>query len=148
MSVVQQQLIVGGEEEGIGRHGRASKSAPDSLPGQWPVGGNGGEDCGNVGRVNEVADEVAMQRKETMSRIDGRVVGHGMWCGSDQAGGRPLQGGGPLNSLDLVTIGASGEEQVSRGKSECVYEKEVQRMVAEVKEGVEQMAADLSLIHI
>jgi hypothetical protein len=35
---VQQQLIVGGEEEGIGRHGRASESAPDSLPGQWPVG--------------------------------------------------------------------------------------------------------------
>ena len=76
-----------------------------------------------------------------MSRIGGRVVGHGMWCGSDQAGGRPLGGGGPLNN-HLVTIGASGEEQVSRGKSECVYEKGMQRMVAEMKEGVEQMAAD------
>ena len=66
-----------------------------------------------VGRVNEVADEVAeMQRKETRSKIDGRVVGHGMWCGSDQAGGRPPGGGGPLNS-HLVPIGASGEESAT-----------------------------------
>ena len=35
-------------------------------------------------RVQGVAEEVAVMRKETMSRIDGRVVGHGMWCGSLQ----------------------------------------------------------------
>ena len=94
-------------------------------------------------RVQGVAEEVAEMRKESMrSRIDGRVVGHGMWCGSDQAGGRPLQGGGPLNSLDLVTIGASGEEQVRRQDKVSSHEKEMQRMVAEVKEGVEQMGAD------
>ena len=65
-------------------------------------------------RVQGVAEEVAEMRKEsTRSKIDGRVVGHGMWCGSDQAGGRPLGGGGPLNS-HLVSIGAPGEEQVMR----------------------------------
>ena len=41
-----------------------------------------------VGRVNEVADEVAaMQRKETMSRTVGRVArGACMWRGSGPCG--------------------------------------------------------------
>ena len=32
-------------------------------------------------RVKEVSDAAAVMRKELTSRIDGRVVGHGMWCG-------------------------------------------------------------------
>ena len=31
------------------------------------------------GLLEEMADEIAELRKETMSRIDGRVVGHGMY---------------------------------------------------------------------
>ena len=106
-------------------------------------------------RVQGVAEEVAEMRKESMrSRIEGRVVGHGMWCGSDQAGGRPLGGGGPLNS-HLVPIGASGEEgafQSQEKVSGYEKEKEMQRMVAEVMEGVEQMgrrmAADRSRVNL
>ena len=106
-----------------------------------------------VGKVNEVADEVAeMQRKETRSRTDSRVVGHGMWCGSDQAGRRPLGGGDPLNS-HLVPIGASGEESAFQSHEKVSgYEKGMQRTVAEVMEGVEQMgrrmAADRSRVNL
>jgi len=102
--------------------------------------------------VQGVAEEVAVMRKETMSRIDGRVVGHGMWCGSDQAGGCPLGGGGPSNS-HLVPFGTSGEESATQGHEKVSgCEKEMQRMVAEVMEGVEQMgrrmAADRSRVNL
>ena len=87
-------------------------------------------------RVQGVAEEVAEMRKESMrSRIDGRVVGHGMWCGSDQARGRPLGGGGPSNTATWSrSAGASGEEQVMRRQekvSGCEETGEVQRMVAD-----------------
>ena len=79
-------------------------------------------------RVQGVAEEVAEMRKESMrSRIEGRVVGHGMWCGSDQAGGRPLGGGGPLNS-HLVPSGTSGEDKEEEQESE---EQELEHVVGE-----------------
>ena len=64
----------------------------------------------------------------------------GMWCGSDQARGRPLGDGGPLNS-HLIPIGrASGEECARQGQEKVSgYEEtgEMQRMVAKMMEGVE-----------
>ena len=62
-----------------------------------------------MGRVNEVADEVAMQRKETMSRTVGRAEGHACGVVLGHVGDLHLGAGGPLNS-HLVPFGTSGEE--------------------------------------
>ena len=47
-----------------------------------------------VGRVN---DRLAMQRKETMSRIEGRAEGHACGVVLGHVGGLHLGAGGPLN---------------------------------------------------
>jgi hypothetical protein len=91
---------------------------------------------------------VVMQRKEMMSRIEGRVEGHACGVILGHVGGLHLGAGGPLNS-HLTRSGTSGEATVSENRGEsatkCVNEEtgaEMQRMVAEMKEGVEQMTAD------
>ena len=91
------------------------------------VSGLSGEaEEGIVGRpwVNEVADEVAMQRKEAMSRTVGRAEGHACGVVLGHVGGLRLGAGGPLNN-HLTRSGTSGEELAtqSRGKSECVQEE-------------------------
>ena len=75
----------------FGRHSRVRGAS---------VGLGDGEEDGARSRVDGVADELAEMRKETRSRIDGRVVGHhGMWCHMDfifpqppWLGGEEIQG--------------------------------------------------------
>ena len=66
-------------------------------------------------RIAGMVNEVVMQRKEMMSRIEGRVEGHACGVVLGHVGGLHLGAGGPLNS-HLTRSGTSGEATVSENR--------------------------------